>query len=565
MNKNLILVAFLAFCATTASAIGIDWVCQPGLYAEIQYLGKNLFKVKTPGKEGKWGIVHADGSMRIEMRYDSITSFREDRALLLDAEGQRLLGLVDPTGKLVRDFSGERIYVSRFPFFKEGRLSFRTADSQMFGYMNNQGVTVIQPQFYLAAPFQDGVAAVQYDGDNYGLINKSGNSAFVSDTRFSFISSPVDGKVVAVQGSRKGADQLCIMYLEGAKLKKEKTLENGINIWPAEDFSTLDCQTGHQYYIDDQWRISGASYENAGLPVVAREPDCVVTESNTILGKAFTRNGVKIMFNGSPVMDYTFPNVETYGETYEEAYAIVRARDNKVGALRLNTHAEIVIKAPQAPVVFYHNEMQEVVLEVALDNIDPSRIKWYWNNQGDLQRSISQQVEGGMWQLRMPYFKSAVEYDKEVSENIDIALTYDGYDWIHQLVNIKSLHRPGYKVTVEGPETINKGNSAKLYVKAAPVKGGSMAKGEITVNGEITESFDNGLALVERPVSVSDGTSQVFVYEVEVKEEGCPVYRHKVTKKVTNPKDVVITKPAPTPKPPKPTPKPKAKDPIKAI
>ena len=138
--------------------------------------------------------------------------------------------------------------VPRYPYYKEGRLAVSTKDG-LFGFLNEQGSFVIDPQFYFAGPFQNGIAAVQYPNTDYGLINKSGRSVIVSDERYPFISSPVDGKVLAIRGSRKGGDQLSIMRIEGTRLKKDKVLEDGMNIWLSDDFSTIECQLGHTYHI----------------------------------------------------------------------------------------------------------------------------------------------------------------------------------------------------------------------------------------------------------------------------------------------------------------------------
>lgn len=406
--------------------------------------------------------------------------------------------------------------------------------------MNDKGSTVIEPQFFLASPFQNGVAAVQYATENgdYGLINKAGRSVIVSNEHYPFISAPVDGKVLVIRGSRKGADQLVIMRVDGTDLKKEKVLEDGMNIWLSDDFSSVECQMGHTYNIDNQWRVTSSSH-NAKLPVIKDEPMRVITESSTTLSKVATEGGMKITYLGNPIMDFAFPNVETY----DKSYAVVRSKDGKVGVLKLNPKAAITIKSLETPIVFNHNEQQDVIFDVELVDVDPAKIKWYRNDQGWLTHSTLEQVDG-MWRLRMPYFKPANEFDKEVSDIVDIAITYDGLDWMHQSVNVKSVHQQGFDVILSGSDITNENGSATLNLSVKSSDTNSNAKGTITINGGKPIHFDSGRKAIPLSVSVSEGGSKTFTYTVIVSEDGCPQYVTTVSKRVSNPKREKKPKPA---------------------
>ena len=54
-------------------AQSMEWLCRPGKFSDIQYMGYDLFKVKD--NTGKWGIFSADGKQVLDVKYDSITSF----------------------------------------------------------------------------------------------------------------------------------------------------------------------------------------------------------------------------------------------------------------------------------------------------------------------------------------------------------------------------------------------------------------------------------------------------------------------------------------------------------
>lgn len=541
MKKTALTLAIFALCVTSAFAQSMDWLCHPGKYSQIQYVGRDIFKVKTP--QGKWGLMHASGDMRVDARYDSISSFVENRALLLDKAGKRLLGIVDPEGNIVKDFSLDEIYVSKYPNFKEGRLAFGRRDG-LYGYMNDQGTTVIEPQYYMAAPFQDGVAAVQYEDTDYGLVNKAGRSVIVANEHYPFISSPVNGKVLVIKGSRRGGDQLVIMRIQGTDLKKEKVLEDGMNIWLSDDFTTIECQLGHTYTLDDQWRVVSSGH-GASLPQVSPDlPAYVVSDNSTVLGKVAAQGGMKITYLGNPIMDFTFPDVATF----DKSYAVVRSKDGKVGVLKLNPSASITIEPVKSPLVFNHNEMKDVVFDVKLVDLDPTKIKWYRNDQGALTRSTLEQVNG-LWKLRMPYFKAADSYDNETVETVDIAITYDGLDWMHQFVEVGSRHMPDYAVSITGSDFTSENGNLTLNLTVASNSSKS-AKATITIAGIKKDvPFSGGSKTIPLTVSVPEGGSKTFTYTVEVEEEGCPTYSTKVTKHVSNPgkkrkssakKDIII-------------------------
>lgn len=526
MKRIFTIIALLTLISSSGSAQSMDWLCRPGEYSQIQYLGGDLFKVKT--LQGKWGILHSDGDMRIEAAFDSITEYKEQRALLLDKAGKRLLGIVDSQGELVKDFKQTELFVPRYPYYKEGRLAVRTKDG-LFGFLNEQGSFVIAPQFYFAAPFQNGIAAVQYPNTDYGLINKSGRSVIVSDERYSFISSPVDGKMLAIRGSRKGGDQLVIMRIDGTSLKKDKVLEDGMYIGLSDDFSTIECQLGHAYHIDNQWRVSSSSH-NAQLPKVEPDLPLFVTENTTVLGKVEDEKGEKITYLGNPIMDFPFQHVSTF----DKSYAVVHSKEGKIGVLKLNPSAAITIKSTQPPVTYHHNELRDVILDVALVDVDPSKIKWYRNDQGWLTHSKLEQV-GGEWKLRMPYFKSSDAYDKTETETVDIAITYDGLDWIHQYVDVASQHSPGYEVALTGSEVTGETGKTVLNLQIKAINAKESPKGRISINGGKPIAMDNRTKTIPFTVTVPEGTSKSFTYTVDIKEDGCPSFSTKVSKNVTNP------------------------------
>lgn len=527
---NIKLLSFISFCGFTlcANAQSMDWLCYPGEYAEVSYLGHDLFKVKN--SLGKCGVIHADGKQAIEVRYDSITPFVENKALLLDREGKRLLGIIDSQGNMIKDVASFEYYVTKYPNYKEGRLAFSNK-AGMSGYLDERGEISIVPDYFLAAPFQNGIAAVQYRTGDYGLINKGGKSAIISNSEYPFISSPVNGYVLAITGSIKGGNALRLFKIDGAKLKTEKTLENGMNIWLSDDFTTVECQKGNRYYIDDQWRISGSNTDNE-LPKIVDDPQSFYTETSKTLGKSNVEGGLQITYLGNPIVNNVFPNVSTVDD-----YAIVYSKDGKVGVLRLNKSAAIDIKVPTAPVVFYHNRPVEVLLDVDLKAVNPDKLHWYRNDMGYLTHS-SLEYNDGKYQLRMPYYKSNSNPDELIEENVDIAFTYDGLDWMHHTISIESVHQNQnrFEVSVTGRAVADANGKCSLSININSLNG--VAKGKVMIPGIKTEQINGETLEIPIVVTVPDNVSKNYSFSVTIEEDGCPAYTTTISKVIQGYKPV---------------------------
>ena len=409
--------------------------------------------------------------------------------------------------------------------------------------MGVTGNVSIRPRFYLAAPFQNGIATVQYaDGDGYyGLINKSGGSAIISDTKYRFLSSLVDGQLLAVTSSSRGGDLLRIMKLDVNRLKAIKTLEKKMFVELSDDFTYLVSQNGHHYFIDSQWRITGANY-SFKLPYQVVDKQTFITESAELLSKQDTKKGVQITYMGKPILEHSFDRVETY----EKKYAIVSAKDKSIGILKLNPSAGIEVSEPTQVFVFNHNPLPSVLtknldeiepeqyIEVAVDikDVNPKQLKCYINEDGYLRYAPLKQQNNGDWKIHLPYFQPDTKFDNIVSNNIDIAITYDGLEWMHRTVKLTTKHEPGYDISISGG---NVGQS-KLNITVQSIKGVPNRKTRIDVTGQETTYLSGGKKVISIPVNVPEGESRTFTYTVTVAEEGCPVIRKTVSKTITKPK-----------------------------
>ena len=527
----------MSFSVSHLMAQSMEWLCRPGKYSDILYMGFDLFKVKDDA--GKWGVISAQGKEVLDVSHDSITHFVENRALILDKSGHRIMGILDTDGTMIKSFENDEFFTTSYPYYKEGLLGYKDKNG-LCGYINAMGDVSIRPRFYLAAPFQNGIATVQYaDGDGYyGLINKSGGSAIISDTKYRFLSSLVNGQLLAVTSSSRGGDLLRIMELDVNRLKAKKTLEKKMFVDLSDDFTYLVSQNGHHYFIDNQWRITGANY-SFKLPYQITDKQTFITESSELLSKQYTQNGVQITYMGKPILEHSFDKVETY----EKKYAIVDAKDKSIGILKLNPSAGIEVFEPTQVFVFNHNPLPSVLtanldeiepeqyIEVAVDikDVNPKQLKCYINEDGYLRYAPLKQQDNGDWKIHLPYFQSDTEFNNVISNSIDIAITYDGLEWMHRTVKIMTKHEPGYDISIS---SVGKN---KIEITVQSIRGIPNRQTRIDVTGQKTTYLSGDKKVISIPVNVAEGESKIFTYTVTVAEEGCPIIKRIVSKTITKP------------------------------
>ena len=542
--NRIVVFALMSLSAMHLMAQSMEWLCRPGKYSDIQYMGFDLFKVRDDA--GKWGIVSAQGKEVISAEYDSITHFVEGRALVLDRSGNKIIGILDSDGAMIKSFENDEIFATSYPYYKEGLVSYKRKDG-LCGYMNTMGDVSIRPRFYLAAPFHDGIATVQYaDSDGYyGLINKSGGSAIISDTKYRFLSSLVDGQLFAVTSSSRGGDLLRVMRLDVNRLKATRTLEKKMFVDLSDDFTYLVSQNGHHYFIDSQWRITGANY-SFQLPYQIADDHTFITESAELLSKQETKNGVQITYMGKPILEHSFDKVETY----EKKYAIVSAKDKSIGILKLNPSAGIEVFEPTQVFVFNHNPLPSVLtanldeiepeqyIELAVDikDVNPKQLKCYINEDGYLRYAPLKRQLNGDWKIHLPYFRPDTQFDNVISNDIDIAITYDGLEWMHRKVKLATKHEPGYEINISGNIATSAAGLNEIEITVRSINGNPTRRTRIDVTGQKTAYMDGSIAVISIPVNVPEGKSRTFTYTVAVAEEGCPIIKKVVSKTITMPK-----------------------------
>ena len=317
-------------------------------YADVCYMGNNLFKVKKPN--GKWGIINGYGEISVEEKYDSITPFVENRALILDKTGIHIKGIVNTEGNIIKTFkNNER--VGNYKSYNEGMLAYGIPNGQfyLFGYLDINGDNCINPQFYWASPFNDGKAVIQRKTGYYSLINKKGDNQVNSNQNLIYMSSPVNNRLFIATASSRGEKVVLAELEQSGKLKEVEVLEKSTKVTPSKDYKSVSCKNnGHIYYFDDAMRlISSSTGRKFNTPLA---PNIDVPKSDD-LKKMREHGGWKILHLGKTLTFCSFKDIKFCGDEY----AIVTSQQNTMGVLKFNKNGNITIQNVPDMVELYHN------------------------------------------------------------------------------------------------------------------------------------------------------------------------------------------------------------------
>lgn len=507
-------------------------------YVDVNYMGNNLFKVKN--SNGKWGVINEYGEITVAIQYDSITPIVENRALLLDNTGQFLRGIINEKGQILNtslnsQMSDNKIFVN-FPSFNEGMLAYgvEAGNYYIFGYLDSNGNTRIDPKYYWAAPFNDGKAVIQYKSKNFGLINKSGGTELNDNRKFKFMSTPVDNKLLIAVGGNRGDEIALVTLGTNGKLNEVEKLEKetgySVNI---TDYKTISYQNGHKYYFDNAMRlISSSTGKTFNEPLT-----CTTSlSSSPDFKKMREQGGWKVLHSGKTLFQSSFRDISFCGEEY----AIVTSQRNTIGVLKLNTNGNVSIQNVPTQAEFYHNARVKGSIAVNISDLFSSsqvQIGVIGLKENNQEEKFNVPVGySGIYNQPISYFIPATDFDSEVNLPIKINLYIDGMLYKTETKTLTGIHKKAFRVSdANAPEFSDSDGNATITFNVQSLESEPSSSAKVIVSGASnqTKRF-NGEELLyfKVPVSIPVESSKTFSFTVTIKEDGCPSYTRKVSRTI---------------------------------
>lgn len=162
MNKKVLLFALCAIISVgDVFSQTVQWAVRP-TSAQLEGYGRFL-KVR---KYGKCGLIDHNNQEIVPVSYDSITTFRDGYALVLNRIGKqfKIEGVVAENDNDMQPLS-EIVYATQFMWFSDGKMPVKGLDG--WGYLGTDGNMAIPCQFQIAYPFSSGLASVMLDDKAY--------------------------------------------------------------------------------------------------------------------------------------------------------------------------------------------------------------------------------------------------------------------------------------------------------------------------------------------------------------------------------------------------------------
>lgn len=529
--KRILIIIIAILCVTPSFSQTLEWHIKDE-FADIKYMGNDLFKVKT--NTGKWGVINKHGKMSIEAKYDSITPIVENRALLLDITGNFLRGIIDENGNILKSF-GNGVRLTHYKHFKEGYLPYgiESANIYLFGYLDKFGESVIEPQYFWASPFHEGKAVIQYSSGNYGIINTSGDVAMFDNRKIKFITSPVNNELMYAISTNRG-DKIILAEYKNNKLKDLEILENGTIVYNTYDYRSIYCQNGHVYNVDEAMRLISSSTGRKFNDSFVMETD---SNHKSLLQKTKKGNEWSVTYNNNSITQTLFRSVDLCGNEY----AIVSLNGQDYGVVKTNYNGILeVINTPQEQ-VFYHNKKANAAIAVILKDILPTTqvyigIKGLSGNMKEEKIAIPENYSG-VYNHDISYFITSTKFNEQVTLPITINLYLDNMIHSSQDCDLTAVHKRGFEISdIIAPEYSDTDGNAKISFKIQSI-GGRPSSAEVIVKGSLNErKHFNGNDFVDfsKSVTVPEDEIKDYTFTITVKENGCPSYTKTIRTTIKN-------------------------------
>ena len=328
MNKKIYLSTLFVFLTISGNSQTVVWQMQPSDYNQVERISSTLFKVE---RNGKIGLINADGTIVAPVVNDNISDCYEHKALITssDGHGERITGCLTDNG-MYYGYATKFYTLNGQKFFSDGLISVADENGKL-GYIDERGNQIVgfDGKYSRIKPFTEGHAAVMKN-KKYVLINKEGDE-------MRFIYSKGVGAAIAgctnvyngkayVYDEYAGSDRSYFIYdaLRKSDLEKTGRVKN-----TAMDY--LYC------YQSVSGRTKEVPFEK--MKLYSGMKGLTASQSNGMYG---------YISGGSTIVPYQFSSASQF----EDGLAIVRI-NGQMGILKFVDGASFDVTVPTIKHDFY--------------------------------------------------------------------------------------------------------------------------------------------------------------------------------------------------------------------
>ncbi|MBO0960635.1 WG repeat-containing protein [Neobacillus sp. MM2021_6] len=274
--------------------------------------GRLLVGVTDTDEQYLHGFLNKRGKVVIPLIYPSASDFSEGKAVVKTKSG--LYELIDLTGKVLQSYP--------FAFvdqYGQGLLVYKKREDGKLGYIDEQGKTVLEPQFSSAEAFIDDRAIVGLTVKNnhyYGVIDREGN--FLIKPNYTSIMDLGENRFAI--GKELAPEQPCLRSIYALADSDGRILTGFIfhDITPFSDGVASVSDDQHTFFIDKNGKrkvhlpmVSGSGWLSFDKTLIKSEVDNRLVYFNQNSGVVWKQADIIPLNNQYSVIEHKFrPNRE---------------------------------------------------------------------------------------------------------------------------------------------------------------------------------------------------------------------------------------------------------------
>lgn len=551
MNKRALLSIMFACVLVSIDAQIARWMVRPN-YDHIEMLDCGLMKVSM---NGKIGLLNDIGEEVLPLKYDSITTFKENQALLFN--DNKFCAVVNIQGHVI-NVANKRYTVSEDCLsYSCGYLLVKKDNQYLF--IDTEGVETYGP-FAKAYPFNDGLACVKsyvnvqknLDDTYYEYIKAGEGPVILPGTDKSdvnFLSSFNDGKAIAVIKKRfytidAASYEMTPLSVDSTQNKKSLVVAAEKKVIPLVNESNYIVAAKNGTFTFDAYMrlVRMELLDNMPLNYTFKQEAAKnhsssfsIIENNNIYG---------LDYKGQNILPPQFQQVISL----KNDLAIVKS-ENKCGVITVDDKNHIRFKLNNNEHIGFTHQYYETMLAVML----PSYIKCSSavvaskSNDCEIQietRTENENVEGNTLGYKCRLSIPQDLADTLMTHSYHYALKYDGLTSVDYTVSIPEWYVKYYEVELKNT-SLSLNPTDSVYVEF------DLIKTDVARNDEANYYKDVELVSLNYPgeltlnkitenhysFRLSGIDQEQIMFSVKITERGCPSIEY--------PFEMVFVKPKP--------------------
>lgn len=512
----------LLLCGVPMLAQTATWQARPE-YDSVRIISDKMLLIE---KDGHAGLCSYDGTAIVECKYDIITQFKDNYALLI--EDGVVKGNVSLSGK-VKMFENSYLIDMNYPYYSEGLLPVK--ENGRWGFINTDGKIIIDCKFRNALPFFKGLASVSDAEGNFMHIDKAGKisllgsgfndddlkfaTSFITDDKGKNISIVVNSKWKAykrnINGNKDGSFELKDVVVD----TKARTITSDETI----------------LYFDSAWRLS--HYELKGERQKEYYHSDNISNDFTPLSSGITAFTDTVGLIGLKSDNRIFiPGQFKTAIVLNKSYVLV-SHNNLYGILKINDEETVNAGFENTEIRLNHHVGSRITGKVFLpQSLNDKNCKIISIISKDGLDIVPEQ-NGSSFSFNYIPDDMISGYSQE----FDINVMVDGVKYLPITKRIDFNHEFSFNVTVPDKVSLNDQSQGQFYIYITNESTQKSDKCEIYIDDRLLkthDSFSSGQRIsvsVSKSINMEDEDLKTKNIHVRIVEKGCPEY--VVNKRVT--------------------------------